>query len=192
MALDVLTKLIHRRRSIFPKVFTGERIADDVILQLLENANQAPSHKHTEPWRFHVFSDEQKNQLGTFFQNTYAKHVTGDAFKESKHSKFLKKANASSHIIAICMQRDEEESIPEWEEIAAVACAVQNIYLSLTAAGLGGYWSTPGLMMEHIGEFIEMNKGERCLGFFYCGVPKSDMILSVKKKPLASKTRWYK
>ena len=36
--------------------------------------------------------------------------------------------------------------MPEWEETAAVACAVQNMHLTLTAEGLAGYWSSGGVM----------------------------------------------
>lgn len=191
MILEELTKLIHDRRSIFPKVFTGERIPDEIIGQILENANQAPSHKHTEPWRFHIITNEKKDLLGEFFQKIYRENVVGENFKQKKHDKFIMKTGNSSHIIAIGMQRDPDESIPEWEEIAAVACAVQNIYLSLTAANLGGYWSSPKLMIDHIADFINLEDGEICLGFFYMGVPKEGMSLSVEKKALDSKVKWY-
>jgi len=191
MNLSELSKLMHNRRSIFPKVYTGERIPNDVILQILENANQAPSHKHTEPWRFHIIADEKKNELSKFFQKIYSENITGEHFKQRKHDKFEMKTNNSSHIIAICMQRDPKESIPEWEEIAAVACAVQNIYLSITAAGLGGYWSSPTVMIDHIAHFINLDAGEICLGFFYVGVPKEGMSLSVDKRPLKDKIKWY-
>ena len=36
--------------------------------------------------------------------------------------------------------------MPEWEETAAVACAVQNMHLAFTAEGLAGYWSSGGVM----------------------------------------------
>jgi len=42
--------------------------------------------------------------------------------------------------IAICMQRHHE--VPEWEEVAAVACAAQNMQLVATALGVAGYWSS--------------------------------------------------
>ena len=45
----------------------------------------------------------------------------------------------ASHIIAIVMKRSAKKGIPEIEDIEAVSCAVQNIYLSVTAYGLGGY-----------------------------------------------------
>ena len=38
--------------------------------------------------------------------------------------------------------------MPEWEETAAVACAVQNLHLALVAEGLAGYWSSGGVMGE--------------------------------------------
>lgn len=36
----------------------------------------------------------------------------------------------------------EKNKFPEWEEIAAVATAVQNIYLQTAAKGLAGFWSS--------------------------------------------------
>lgn len=38
------------------------------------------------------------------------------------------------------MQRHHE--VPEWEEVAAVACAAQNMQLVATALGVAGYWSS--------------------------------------------------
>ena len=67
------------------------------------------------------------------------------------------------------MKRDEKESVPEWEEIAATAMAVQNLWLTATEMGLGGYWSTPAYV-DQIGNFISMEEGETCLGLFYLGV----------------------
>src|SRR5688572_6337744 len=56
---DLINRLISTRRSIFPKQFeAGKVIPDNIIWQALENANWAPSHKLTEPWRFTVFAGE--------------------------------------------------------------------------------------------------------------------------------------
>lgn len=41
------------------------------------------------------------------------------------------------------MERQKVEKIREFEEIEAVACAVQNIHLTASARGLGAFWSTP-------------------------------------------------
>lgn len=192
MNIIELSKVIHKRRSIFPATYTGESVDDDLICQILENANQAPSHRHTEPWRFHVITGAALKSLADFFQATYKEQMTGDQFKERKYKKLKANPIKSSHVIILNMQRDPEESVPEWEEIAAVSCAIQNIYLSVTAAGLGGYWSSPKMMIEHMHHHIDLAEGERCLGFFYIGVPIEDLKLSVVKKPLDHKLRWYR
>ena len=66
------------------------------------------------------------------------------------------------------MQRDPKESIPEWEELASVSMAVQNLWLMSSSIGIGSYWSSPSLM-NYLGEHITLKEGEKCLGFFYMG-----------------------
>jgi len=66
------------------------------------------------------------------------------------------------------MQRDPAESVPEWEEIAATAMAVQNMWLTCTAYGIGCYWSSPKTLTIH-NEFFELSEGEQCLGIMYLG-----------------------
>ncbi|MEN0045436.1 MAG: nitroreductase [Bacteroidota bacterium] len=191
MKLAEISKLIRARRMVSPPMFKEEKISDEVVMQLLENANWAPSHRKTEPWRFHVFSGAKMEALGDHFQTVYQTHVPTDKFSEMKHKKLKTKALKSSHIIALCMQRDPNESVPEWEEIAAVSCAIQNLWLSATAAGLGGYWSSPSLLMEHFGEFTSLAEGERCLGFFYLGIPKEEIVLEGKREAIEDKVTWY-
>ena len=191
MTLDTLTEIIQSRRSVFPAAFTGEVIPDKIIQQILSNANQAPTHKQTEPWRFHVIEGKKRQELAQFFQKIYEEHTPKDAFSTLKYKKFGKNPLKSSHIIGLGMQRDPQKRLPEWEEIAAVACAIQNIYLSMTAAGYGGYWSTPSLMIHHIGEFLDLHEGERCLGFFYMGVPIEGKTPTIVKGDIEDKVNWY-
>lgn len=53
-----------------------------------------------------------------------------------------------SHIIAIVVKRVANAKgglMPAWEETCSVACAVQNMHLSLTAEGFACYWSSGGV-----------------------------------------------
>lgn len=88
------------------------------------------------------------------------------------------------------MQRDPAERVPEWEEVAAVACAVQNLWLSCTAYGIGGYWSTPHSIIE-AREFLELADGERCLGLFYLGYHQMP-DLPGRRIPITQKITWMK
>jgi len=189
--LEQISELIRARRMVSPPMFSEEKITDDVVSRLLENANWAPNHRRTEPWRFHIFSGTKLEDLGDHFQQVYKENMPVEKYSEMKFKKLKAKTVQSSHVIAICMQRDPQESLPEWEEIAAVACAVQNLWLSATAAGLGGYWSSPALQMEHFGEFVTLAKGERCLGFFYLGIPKKEIVLEGKREAIEEKVKWY-
>ena len=94
----------------------------------------------------------------------------------------------SAAVIAICMQRDCNESVPEWEEIAAVAMAVQNMWLCCTEMGIGCYWSSPGLI-GHMDEYFDMAEGEKCLGFLYMGYYDTE-VKEVTRGAIEDKVVW--
>ena len=89
----------------------------------------------------------------------------------------------------ICMQRDPLESVPEWEEIASVSMAVQNMWLMASELSIGSYWSSPKLI-DFIHEFIPLQAGERCLGIFYMG-SHDGVINSREPSPIADKVLWF-
>jgi nitroreductase len=156
---------------------------------LLENANWAPTHRLTEPWRFRVFhSEESRRRLGAYMSDFYQKNTPPELFSEEKMKKNGENPLLSGAVIAVVMQRDPEERIPEFEEIASVAMAVQNMWLSSAALGLGCYWSTPKAALE-AGEFLNLQPGERCLGLFYLGWHEMPEIPG-KRKPVEEKVTW--
>lgn len=185
---QILSNIIQSRRSIFPTMYQDKEIDDDLIRKLLENANCAPTHRKTEPWRFSVIKGSKREDLSKFLGNFYIDNTPDDAFSNVKHAKTLRKPLQSACVIAICMKRDPEESLPEWEEIAAVSCAVQNMWLSCTALDLGCYWSTPKAI-NSIHDFLSLELGEKCLGLFYMGY-KKDAEYSTSRGSLENKVKW--
>lgn len=178
--------LIKKRRSVFPAQYNDTPIAKTDIEKILEAANWAPTHKKTEPWRFKVLMGESKEKLGLFLSLKYME--TEPKPKEFKVKKLMENPKRAGAIVAICMQRDPLESLPEWEEIAATAMAVQNMWLCCTEMGIGCYWSSPGLI-KYMDEFFEMSAGEKCLGFFYMGYYDED-IPGVSRRPIEDKVVW--
>ncbi|MBB4077420.1 nitroreductase [Lewinella aquimaris] len=159
---------IAARRSIFPQFFTGDPVSREAIEQLIEAANLAPNHRKTEPWRFRVYRGPGKEQLKEELLTVYGKEKP-DAAAIAK--KFAGKIDQSAAVLLIFLHRDPRESVPEWEEIVAVGAAVENLWLSLDGAGLGGYWSSPGFVCGDYGEWPDSATNERCLGMFYLGRP---------------------
>ena len=167
---DSINHLIRIRRSVFPDQFdAGKHIPDEVIENILINATWAPTHGQNEPWHFTVFTGDGLKQLALFQSELY-KQESGGGFTEKKYIKLKQQPLKASHIIALGMKRNANSRIPEIEDIEAVACAVQNIYLSVTAYGLGGYWTTGGITYyEKAKSFFGLGEADRLLGFFYTG-----------------------
>ena len=166
----LFSELARNRRSTFPDQFVpGEKVEDEIINEILTNATWAPNHGRMEPWRFTVFSGNGLQKLASFQSELY-KQEAGENFKEITYNKLQLNPLKASHIVAIGMRRTIEKNIPEVEDIAAVACAVQNIYLSVTAFGLGGYWTTGGVTyQEKAKSFFGLGEQDRLMGFFYIG-----------------------
>ncbi len=170
MLPEEFNQLARSRRSVFPdQLVAGKPVDESIIDEILVNACWAPNHGRTEPWQFTVFSGEGLQKLAAFQSSLY-KATTGDNFKEATFIKMQQQPLKASHIIAIGMKRSALKNIPEIEDIEAVACAVQNIYLSVTAYGLGGYWTTGGVTYkEEAKSFFGLGEDDQLLGFFYIG-----------------------
>ena len=187
---EIVTQLIQNRRSVFPPMYTGEIVDDSIIENMLENANWAPTHKFTAPWRFVVFKGNGLKKLAKFQSELYKKiSESKGSFNPDTFEMLRSKPLKASHVIAICRKRDEKERLPEVEEIEAVACSVQNMHLTATAHGIGCYWGTGGITyFEQAKSFFGLGEKDRLLGFFFVGIPKK--WPKGKRKPMEDKVNW--
>jgi nitroreductase len=189
--LSEINELIKSRRTIYPEQFSDRKVHREQIELLLNNAHWAPNHGNTQPWRFHVFMDESRQRLSDFLAKTYLEITPKESQNDMKLAKLLARPLKSSVVIAICMERQPEEKIPEIEEIEAVACAIQNLHLSCTAYGLGGFWSTPKLIYStQMNAFLNLGEKDKCLGLFYIGYPAIEWP-TAHRKPLEYTTKWF-
>ncbi|MEM6262741.1 MAG: nitroreductase [Bacteroidota bacterium] len=190
--LDEVNRLIRSRRSIFPGQFSGEPVTREEVELLLENAHWAPNHGKTEPWFFLVFTGEGLKSLGQAHAELYKEATPSEVFQQKKYDKLLARPTECSHVIGICMKRGENPKIPVIEEVEAVACAVQNMYLTATALGLAGYWSSGGMTYhEGMKDLLGLGEDDRFLGFFMLGRPKGDAWPEgVRKAPWEDKVEW--
>lgn len=185
---------IQSRRSLYPaQMLPGAKIPDEHIWEMLENANYAPSHKRTEPWRFHVFAADAMDEIIDQMLAIHLK-VNPDQDENSlKSKKILDRKNYLSHIIAISVSRDEKERVPYFEEEYATACAVQNFLLSMNAYNATGYWSTGKIAFhEDMKTYLSLPEKDKCMGFLLLGVPNPELNLPPKKQmsPIQDKVIW--
>lgn len=188
--LSEITELIRNRRTIYPEQFSTRKVHREQIELMLNNALWAPTHGNTQPWRFQVFTDEGLQSLSSFLGKTYLEQTPKELQNDMKLAKMVSRPLKSSVVIAVSMVRQPTQKIPEIEEIEAVACAVQNMHLTATAYGLGGFWSTPKLIYSNaMNEFLELEEADKCLGLFYVGYPEIEWPKS-HRKPLEYVTKW--
>lgn len=182
-------EIIKNRRATPPRFLAKKEVPGELILTLLENANWAPTHKNTEPWRFVVYQGESKQILAeTIFTTLEEKQNRGDEVNMQKAVKFRDNLLHVPTAIAIIMQRDAAERLPEWEEIAAVSMAVQNMWLSATDLGLGAFWATPPFLAE-TEPLLDLKSGQKLLGFFFVGHIAMDYP-SPGRGPVLDKVVW--
>ena len=119
----------------------------------------------------------------------YKSNTPEEKFSPIKFKKLSENPGKAGCLIAVCMKRDPKESLPEWEEISAVAMAVQNMYLTCTAYGIGSYWSStkPALVAD---AFLKLEEGERCLGLFYMGYFEGDLPEGRRESSILDKVEW--
>ena len=168
MNTEKVHALLRERKSVYPKQYIEKEISKEIIQEILESANWAPTHKMTEPWRFKVFHGASQKRIGDFLSSKYRANCKGDDFSVVRFEKMKNNPVRSGAVVAICMQRDPDERVPEWEEIASVACAVQNMWLAASSYGIGAYWSSPSYLRD-FGEVVHLAEGEKCIGLFYMG-----------------------
>ncbi len=179
---------IRRRRSVYPPQFNGDQIEDQEIWEILENARWAPTHRMTQPWKFKVFRGNALKRLSEYMRQYYLDNTPVHDYSEMKLKKITQNPLRSSCVIIICMKRSPEALVPEWEEVASVAMAVQNIWLSSAARGIVGYWSTPSSIIK-ARQFLKLEEGERCLGMFYMGKTNTE-VTEPRRENLTSFIDW--
>jgi nitroreductase len=188
--LSEISELIKSRRTIYPEQFSDRKVHNEQIELILNNAQWAPTHGNTQPWRFHVFTDQGLQRLSSFLGESYLELTIKEDQNDAKLAKLIRRPLLSSVVIAVSMKRQPEEKISEIEEIQAVTCAIQNMHLSCTAYGLGGFWSTPKLIYsEKMNVFLGLEQKDKCLGLFYIGYPSIEWP-SAHRKPLEYNTTW--
>lgn len=193
--IEEINKIIRNRRSQFVAQFKeNDPVADHIIEELLENANWAPTHKLTEPWAFTIFTGEGLKAFADFQANLYKDRAEkNNNYKEATFKKLKENPLKASHIIAIGLKRDLKANLPIMEEIASVAMAVQNMYLTASGYGLAAYWGTGGpTFYPEAKAFFDLGEEDMLMGFFYVAKPATDRWPAGKRKPISEKVKWVR
>jgi nitroreductase len=181
-----LLELIKTRRAVMPTQYSDQEITSEELNHILESANWAPTHKRTEPWRFKVIQGDARNRFAEFMIDTYKENTAIEKQSERTIQVLTEKCLRSDKIILICVKKSG--MLPEWEEVAATAMAVQNMWLMCTSMGIGSYWSSPSAIKK-MNEFTELEENEECYGIFYMGKQEGELFKGTRM-PMEPKVQY--
>lgn len=106
------------RRSI--RKYTGQRVPEDLVYQLLQAAMAAPSAANEQPWQFVVISDRS---------------ILAQVPSFHPHAHMLKEA-----ALAILVCDDPGLELSKGRGVLDCSAATQNMLLAAHASGLGAVW----------------------------------------------------
>ncbi|TXK49673.1 nitroreductase [Pontibacter qinzhouensis] len=186
-----IAQVIQNRRTTKPAQMNGQSIPDEQVQQLLRLADWAPTHGHTEPWRFRVYAGEKVKEFCQAHADLYKANTPEENFLIFNYEKLLHMGDGASHLVVAYMKRGDLPKIPALEEIAATSCAIQNILLGATALGIASYWGSGGMAYKPaMKEYLQLREEDLVLGILYLGYSDKAAGNGKRTVPLEEKVQW--
>lgn len=154
-----LARIIRERRSV-KKGYNDKVVTEESVLELLEDAIWAPTHKLRQPWRFIFVNGENQADFAKKISLNYPEE------RQEDRENFL---NEPSAFLIIVM--DEPESQKEWDEnFGATAAMIQNFWLLAWEQQLGVVWRTnPHVHTQYTKDVLGVKDTEKIVGFLHLG-----------------------
>lgn len=185
---DAVLPALRNRRSVFPKSFIDQEIPASSVELLLDAAMWAPYHGKKPPWHFVVLGrrsmvEMQRRTLDYYdahWRTHWPSHADYDKWRAMTEEEITGRWGPVSFMIMIVMRRQAgEKRMEEWEEAAAVACAVQNMHIQACAnPGIAAYWSSWHSAFRDSDEmrtFLGIGPEDRCLGMLVVAACDPDL-----------------
>lgn len=132
--LYLLAERIRGRRSI--ALFLQTPVNRQIILDAIEVARWAPNHHLTEPWHFYVLGKRAMKENAELIRQI----VTEDKGADKGDFKAKAAGEIPGWLVLTCRRSDD--AIRQREDYASCCCAMQNLMLYLSEAGVGSKWAT--------------------------------------------------
>lgn len=165
-SLRLLAERIRARRTV--NLFLRQPVSRKLILDAIEVARWAPNHHVTEPWHFYVLG---KKAIADSVELT--RQIVTER-SDAKRGNF--KAEAASErpgwLVVSC--RKSDGGLRQQEDYASCCCAIQNLMLYLSEAGVASKWATGPITRDaRFYEILGIDPKQAFLvGLIFYGYPK--------------------
>lgn len=198
---QILKQIITARRDIRGNRFNKKEISKEILNELLNSANNAPSVGFSQPWEFVVIKDDDKrNEVYKEFekQNKKAKKIFDS--REMYKSLKLEGIKESYLNIAVLYKKPKSDILGQTVQKKmgqySVVCAIQNLWLSARSYNIGVGWVSI-LRPKKIKKILKISKEYKLIGYLCVGyvdtfldTPELETLGWEKKKTLEEVVRW--
>jgi nitroreductase len=143
----------------------------EVIRQVIQAGMTAPDHGKLSPWRFKLFSGQERQTLGEAFVKA-AEQKGKSAL--SDRERCLAMPFRAPLVIAVVARVQAHPKIPALEQRLAVGACVQNMQLALQSFGFGSIWRTGEMAYDEVVKgHLDLLPEDEIIAFLYVGTPKT-------------------
>jgi nitroreductase len=164
--LQYLAERIRSRRTT--KMYLKTPVSRKLVNDAIELASWAPNHHLTEPWHFYVLGEHSVRDAVELTRVVVAEKK-GDEMGEFKARSA---ATVPGWMVVTCKKSSDE--ILQREDYASCCCAIQNLMLYFSEAGVATKWSTGPITRDQ--RFYELlgadSEQELIVGLIWFGYPK--------------------
>lgn len=161
-----LAERIRARRTT--KLFLKQPVDRKLILAAIEVARWAPNHHVTEPWHFFVLGEKKISECVDLTR------IVVTELKDAKMGEFKAQSAAAipGWLVVTCKLSKDE--LLQREDYASCACAIQNLMLYLSEAGVATKWATgPITRDERFYELLNIDPAaDFVVAIIWYGYPK--------------------
>lgn len=164
--LQLLAERIRSRRTT--KLFLKQEVDRSLVRDAIEVARWAPNHHLTEPWHFYLLG---KHMVGKSIE--LIRTIVAETKNEEIAAFKAKSAAAIPGWLVVTCKKSGDELL-QLEDYASCCCAVQNLTLYLSEAGVACKWTT-GLVTrdQRFFDLLEIDSSEEfVVGLIWFGYPK--------------------
>ncbi len=164
--LRIVADRIRSRRTT--KLFLKQKVSRQLIRDAVEVARWAPNHHLTEPWHFYLLGPEKIAGCVELIR----KIVSETKNDEIAGFKAQSAAAVPGWLLVTCRKSDDD--LRQREDYASCCCAIQNLTLYLSEAGVACKWTT-GLVTRdrRLFELLAIDPAnEFVVGLIWYGYPK--------------------
>lgn len=161
-----LAERIRARRTT--RLFLKQPVDRKLVLDAIEVARWAPNHHLTEPWHFYVLGSQK------ILACVNLTRIVVSELKDAKMGQFKAELAAAipGWLVVTCTSSDDQ--LRQREDYASCACAIQNLMLYLSEAGVATKWATGPITRDP--RFFELLKVDPdtafVVGIIWYGYPK--------------------